>query len=667
MSSNFNIYINKKKYSAKQGQTVLDVAKANNLFIPTLCKHPDLKIQGKCRVCLVDVEGMGIVTSCSTPVVKDMQVKLNTPNVLRTRKVNFEMIFAQHIEKCGSCIQSEDCVLKKASKKYDAPLTRFIDRKTEHPVWNFGALGERQLKKKKQRVDEKVDDKDKELRKKQAKTFSSGFIQFDSTKCIDCGICTEICKEKQSVDFYETRGKGYLTQTKPTDDETKDCTYCGQCVVHCPVGAIQGVPHWQNVQELLKNRQGKTLVAQIAPSIRVSIGEEFNMEYGSVVTGQLAASMKELGFDHAFDVSTGADFTTYEEARELIHWLESGKDRPMITSCCPGWVKFVEFYYPDFVPHLTTTRSPHIISGAITKTYFADLIDKDPQDIIVVSIMPCTAKKQEISLERHTLNPSICIDRLGLKDFEIETKCFVKNNENKEDFHLPAVDYVLTTREFAYLLKKEKIDFAKIKPQKMDNPLGEHSGAGVIYGASGGVMESALRTADAFLQVKKKFGNLDPILLGEKFKTNKKKLSRISNRRINFKSVRGQAGLKEATVSLGSLKLKVAVVNGLANARQLLDNISSRKVKYDYVEVMACPGGCIGGGGQPVPVSADIRKKRANALYAIDQGKKIRTAHDNTSILKVYRDYFQGDEKVIEDLMHCEYHSLDRGGYKKIN
>ncbi|MFH1890756.1 MAG: [FeFe] hydrogenase, group A [Candidatus Kuenenbacteria bacterium] len=666
---NFNIYINNKKYSANQGQTILDIAKKNNLFIPALCKHPDLKIQGKCRICLVEVEGMGIVTSCSTLAEKSMKIKLNTPDVLRTRKINFEMIFAQHIEKCDSCIQEYSCRLKKASKKYKARLTRFEDRKKDYPIWNFGALGESQAKKKKQEISQKVEGKDIDLRKKQARQHAAGFIQLDASKCIDCGICTEVCKEKQTVDFYETRGKGYLIQTKPTDNQKKDCTYCGQCIVHCPVGAIQGVPHWQNVEELLKNKKKhkKILVAQIAPSIRVSIGEEFDMDYGRVVTGQLAASMKKVGFDYAFDVSTGADFTTYEEARELVHWLESDRDRPMFTSCCPAWVKFVEFYYPDFVPHLTTTRSPHIISGQITKTYFADLIDKDPQDIIVVSIMPCTAKKQEISLERHTLNRDLCIKRLGLEDYEIETKCFVKNNENKNDFYLPAVDYVLTTREFAYLLKRNKINLAKIKPQEMDSPLGEPSGAGVIYGASGGVMESALRTADVFLQVKKKFGNLEPILLGEKFEANKKKLSHISNKRINFKSVRGQAGFKEAAVQVGNIKLKVAVVSGLGNARKLLDNISSNKVKYDYVEVMACDGGCIGGGGQPVPISADIRQKRANALYAIDQSKKIRTAHDNSSMLKVYRDYFQGDEKIIEELMHCEYDDIGRGGYKQIS
>jgi len=666
MSKKIQILINNKNYFAQEGQTILDIAIKNNLFIPTLCKHPDLKIHGKCRVCLVEVEGLGVVTSCSTPVENGMKIKLDTPDVARARKINLEMIFAEHIEKCEFCVQSDSCALKDSSKKYAAPLARFNDRKKNYPVWHFGALGERAIKKKKKEIDEKIEKKDVELRKKQVKQHGTGFIQFDASKCIDCGICTEICREKQTVDFYETHGKGYLTQTKPTDDFKRDCTYCGQCVVHCPAGAIQGVSHWKNVEELLENKQDKVLVAQIAPSIRVSIGEEFGMDYGQVVTEQLAAAIHELGFDYAFDVTCGADFTTYEEARELIHWLESGKNRPMLTSCCPGWVKFVEFYYPDFAPHLTTTRSPHIISGILAKTYFADLIDKKAKDIIVVSIMPCTAKKQEISLYRHKLDSDLCIERLGFEDYEIATKCFIKHNENKDELRLPAVDYVLTAREFAYLLKRNKIDFAKIKPRAMDSPLGEYSGAGVIYGASGGVMESALRTADAFLRVKKKFGSLEPVLLGKNFVSDKKRLSNIATGRIDFKEVRGEQGIKEATVKLGGIKLKIAVVNGLGNARALLDNLAARRVKYDYVEAMACPGGCIGGGGQPVPGSRQIRIKRSVALYGIDKDLKIRTAHDNVALLKVYRDYFQGDEAVIESLLHCRYNKIDRGGYKEV-
>ena len=635
MSNKLTLTINSKQYPAEQGQTILDVCLANDIFIPALCKHPDLPIQGKCRICLVEVVGQGIVTSCTTPVEPNMQVITNSAQVERARGTNLEMIYAEHIEKCSSCIQESSCFLKDYAAKYGLKLTRYQDRKGKLPIYHFGKKSNTELKKKIDQVKHHGD-----IRVNQAKLHSNGYIQFDSTKCIDCGICTEICRHKQTCDFYETVGKGYQTQTKPTDDKEKDCTYCGQCIVHCPVGAIQGVPHWQQVEDLLKNKpeHKKTLVAQIAPSIRVSIGEEFDLDYGQVVTGQLAASMRALGFDAAFDVAVGADFTTYEEAYELIHWLDTGKDTPMFTSCCPAWVRFVEFFYPDFVPHLTTARSPHLHSAIITKTYWAELLKKKPEDILVISIMPCTAKKQEISLARH--------------QFETKTR-------NK----LPIVDYVLTTREYAHLLRRFNIDFKNIKPDKMDNPLGLSSGAGVIYGASGGVMESALRSADYFLRLKKHTGSLDSVLRGEGQKLNTQ--SFLSNSRIEFKQARGLQGIKQAAVKVGDLKLKVGIANGLANARYLLDNIRDKKCHYDYVEVMACPGGCIGGGGQPVPVTADIRAKRAASLYTIDEKQTIRAAHENLSLLTVYRDYFQGNRELIEQLMHCKYNKEGRGGYRQ--
>jgi NADP-reducing hydrogenase subunit HndD len=600
------ITINNKKYSAQLGQTVLDVCRDNKIGIPTLCKHPDLSIQGKCRVCLVEANG-DIVTSCSTPVEDNMKVITNSDAVMRARSTNLELIYAEHIEKCANCIQDHSCALKDYAKDYGLKITRYVDRKKDLPNWHFG----------------------------KTKGSSDGFIHFDSSKCIDCGICTEICRDKQTCDFYETVGKGAQTQTKPTDDPDKDCTYCGQCVVHCPVGAVQGVAHFDKVEKILKNKGKKKLIAQIAPSIRVSIGEEFNMPHGKVVTGALAASMKALGFDQAFDVSNGADFTTYEEARELIEWLTKGKDRPMLTSCCPGWVKFVEFYYPEFISHLTTTRSPHIHSGILAKSYWADLQKVKPENIVVVSIMPCTAKKQEISLETHMYNG------------------------------LPIVDYTVTTREYAHMLRRAGIDFANISPEQMDNPFGEYSGAGVIYGASGGVMESALRSADYMLRVKEETGSLDSIIKGENYKLKKNTFSGISQSRIEFEEARGQTGIKEADVTVGGIKLKVAIVNGLANARSVLESIKQKKCAYDYIEVMACPGGCIGGGGQPVPVNAEIRKKRADSLYTVDKDSKLRTAHENESVLKVYREFFKGDHKLIEDLMHCKYSVAKRAGYDR--
>ncbi|NCP17285.1 2Fe-2S iron-sulfur cluster binding domain-containing protein [Candidatus Kuenenbacteria bacterium] len=602
MFKSINITINNKKYTANNGQTILAVCQANGIDIPTLCKHPDLAIQGKCRVCLVEVEGQGIVTACTQTIADDIKVKTNTPLVKRARAVNLEMIYAEHIEKCSACIQEHSCALKDYARQYGLKITRYQDRKAKLPTWRFG-----------------------------------NFIQFDSSKCIDCGICTEVCRDQQTCDFYQTVNKGYQTQTKPTDQQNKDCAYCGQCVVHCPVGAVQGVPHWQFVEELIKNKKtsGKTLVAQIAPSIRVSIGEEYNLAYGQITTGQLAASMRVLGFDAVFDVSAGADFTSYEEARELIHWLEAKKDRPMFTACCPAWVKFIAFYYPEFISHLTTTRSPHIHSAIIAKTYWAELMGKKPQDVMVVSIMPCTAKKQEISLITQRYQ------------------------------RLPIVDYVVTTREYAYLLRRAKIDFPKLESKELDNPLGNPSGAGIIYGASGGVMESALRSADYMLRVKKETGSLKPIINGENYQLTKNKYSPVSQGRIEFKQVRGQQGIKEAVVNIGGKNLRVAVVSGLGNARKLIENIKAKKCQYDYVEVMACPGGCIGGGGQPVPVSAEIRAQRAAALYNLDQNLAMRAAHENESLLAVYRDYFKGRQKLIEQLMHCQYNVASRTGYVK--
>ncbi len=647
--SKFFITINRSKYQVQAGQTILDVCLAQHIFIPTLCKHPDLTVQGKCRVCLVEVVGQGLVTACSTPVTPKMEIKTNTLNVRRARGVNLEMIYAEHIEKCASCIHDHSCLLKKYATQYNLKITRYVDRKKEHPLWHFGKKPATWLEQRIKYIQSNYPLADQSLRIRQAQLHADGYIEFDASKCIDCGICTEVCTHKQTCDFYQTTGKGPATLTQPSHNLSRDCAYCGQCVVHCPVGAIQGVPHWQQVEELLEHKDShhKILVAQIAPSVRVSIGEEFGLKYGQVVTGQLATSMRVLGFDAAFDVTVGADFTTYEEARELIHWLESDKPRPMFTSCCPGWVKFVEFYYPEFVSHLTTTRSPHLHSAILAKTYWAEALGKSPADIIVVSIMPCTAKKQEISLDRH------------LFSFKDSTGKKIK---------LPIVDYVLTTREYAYLLRRHKVDLGQLSSQPMDNPLGNSSGAGVIYGASGGVMESALRTADYFLRLKKEKGTLDGLTRGELYELNKYKFSKISHSRIEFKSVRGQQGLKEARVNVGGHKLKVAVINGLGNARQLLENLKVKRSNYDYVEVMACPGGCIGGGGQPVPVDSKIRTKRAAALYTIDRHLSIRAAHQNQALLGVYRSFFRGDEDKLEALMHCRYLPLEkRGGVKKVN
>jgi len=687
MSKKINLTINDHAYTAHNGETILDVALRENIDIPHLCKHPDLSIQAICRTCVVEVvkvrlgfktQPSEIVTSCSTKVEEGMKIKTKSKDAERARIINLELIFSEHIEKCDTCIYQDNCIILKYAKIYNIQIARFPDRKKKYPIWQF-----------------------------------SDSIQFDSSKCIDCRNCVEVCDKMQACKFYEVADRGVETIVKPVgaycntplqhnidslqnDSNKFDCTYCGQCVVHCPVGAISGVPHWQKVEKLLteKTNSSKILIAQIAPSIRVSIGEEFGLEPGKIMTGQLAASMKNLGFDYAFDVNLGADFTTYEEARELVNWLNSDKKRPMFTSCCPAWVKFVEFYYPEFISHLTTSNSPHMCSGPIIKTYFADYLKKDPRDIIVVSIMPCTSKKHEINLDTHKIDLGWCLERLDLpnlchsgsnyhRQFFADTES--RNKKLDSDFHqndkksikIKSVDYVLTTREYAYLLHKHKIDLPNLKPQDLDLPLGIYSGAGAIYGTTGGVMESALRSTDYFFRVFDEVGSLEPVIKGENYQLKKKRFSKISQSRIEFKEVRGQKGIKTARVKVGNRKLNVAVINGLGNAKKFLDNLKQEPVrrsdnwllksgggqKFDYVEVMACPGGCIGGGGQPIPTNSKIRDQRAAALYEIDKNLPIRTAHENPSVLEIYQKYFKGDEEFIEHILHSKFKQKEREGY----
>ncbi|HPI67449.1 MAG TPA: [Fe-Fe] hydrogenase large subunit C-terminal domain-containing protein [bacterium] len=650
--------INNKEYTAELNETILDVALRENIFIAHLCKHPDLKIQGNCRLCLVEIDGLGLTTACSTLVKEGLKIKTESPKIERARKTNLELIFSEHIEKCSTCLYQDNCAILKYAKKFNLNIARFPDRKKNYPVWQFGDS-----------------------------------IQFDSSKCIDCRNCVEVC-QKQACNFYEISERGVETIVKPKgtalinchpnspeDEEGScinnanddnnivdalknnsdkfDCTYCGQCVVHCPVGAISGVPHLGSVEKLLQNKDDKILIAEIAPSIRVSIGEEFGVEPGKIMTGQLAASIKSMGFDWVFDVNLGADFTTYEEAKELVGWLNSGKKRPMFTSCCPAWVKFVEFYYPEFINHLTTANSPHMCSGPIIKTYFANYLKVDPRDIVVVSIMPCTSKKHEINLDTHTIDLGWCLERLNLPN--LKTIC--PDRKNLQGIKIKAVDYVLTTREYAHLLHKHKIDLPNLKPQDLDLPLGVYSGAGAIYGASGGVMESALRSADYFFRVMDEVGSLDPVINGENYELKNKRFSKLERSRVEFKEVRGQAGIKSAEIKVGNRKLKIAVANGLGNAEKILKDLKNNKVNYDYVEVMACPGGCVGGGGQPIPTNAQIRAKRAAAVYEIDKNLPIRTAHENPSVLEVYQKYFKGDEDLIEKILHSKFKQQEREGF----
>ncbi|MBU1778604.1 [FeFe] hydrogenase, group A [Patescibacteria group bacterium] len=575
------IIINNKKIEAKKGQTILEVAQKNKIDIPSLCFHSDLDIKSNCRLCVVEIKGKdGLHTACSTMIEQGMKIITESKKIHKARKINLELIFAQHCEECNDCIWNFNCQLLKLAKKYNVEITRFTDRKKGYPVHQFGPS-----------------------------------LIFDSSKCIDCRNCIDVC-QKQGVGFLEIKERGHLFQVIPSQDKNKDCIYCGQCITHCPVGAFEAVGEFEDVEKPLQDKS-KTVIFQFAPAIRTSIGEEFNLPHGSIVTEQLVAGIKKLGVDKVFDVSVAADFATVEEAKELIERLETNKNLPMFTSCCPSWVKFVEFYYPEFIPHLTSVRSPQIILGGLIKTFWAEKENIDPEKITVVSVMPCVAKKYEI--QREELNMD------GLKP----------------------VDYVLTTRELAYLFTKHKIDLKNITPKKPDNPLGVPSGAGVIYGASGGVMESALRTAY-------------------------EKITGQNLKKLEFQQVRGMDGIKKATVEFHPVKceaifakqklfhrvkgllIKTAVVNGIGNAKKILEELKENPKAYDFVEVMACFGGCIGGGGQPVPTDSKIRKQRAKSLYQIDAGKKIRSAHENPVIKKVYEN-FLNSKKKIHSICHTKH------------
>jgi iron-only hydrogenase group A len=559
------IIIDGQEILVKEGQTILEIALENGIDIPHLCFHPDLKVKANCRLCGVEIEGeKHVVMSCTTKVKEGMKVNTKSEVLNQARKTNLELIFGQHQLKCATCIWGTHCNLLKMGRDYKAQITKFKNRKLDRKIYQYWP------------------------------------IAFDGTKCIDCRNCVEACP----VDYLEIKGKGPDIEVLPSQDKNKDCIYCGQCVVHCPVGAIEA-----EAQFKLPKEQGKILVVQFAPAVRASIGEEFGFPPGEDMTGRMTAGLRKLGFDKVFDTSVGADLTTVLEAEELIERLKENKDLPMFTSCCPAWVKFVEFYRPDLIPNLTSARSPHIMLGGIIKKHLAEKEKTDIKNIIVVSIMPCTAKKFEANRE--------------------------------EMFHhgIKPVDYVITTRELSSLFKKNKIDLKTIKPEIADQPFGKYTGAAIIYGSSGGVMESALRTASAIL--------------------NDGKVTKC-----DFEEVRGLTGIKKAKVDIGGKELKVAVVNEIKNAKIILDEIKKDPQAYHYVEFMACPGGCIGGGGQNVPVSDAIRKKRAMGLYNLDKGCDLRLSHKNPVVVDIQKRF---SPEELKHLVHTTYSRKKKTKIENLN
>ncbi len=555
------VIINGKRVETKEGEKILTVAERNGFYIPVLCFHSDLCAMASCRICVVAVNGK-FVPSCSTEVRNGMEITTNSPALEKARKINLELLFSQHQEECDDCIWNLNCKMLDLAKEYGVEINRFWDRKSHYPVYHFGAS-----------------------------------LEYDSSKCIDCRNCIEICK-KQGVEFLEIKGRGHLFEVVPSEKENRDCIYCGQCINHCPAGAFEAVGEFEGIEKPFAEKE-KKVIFQVAPAVRSTIGEEFGLPYGSVSTGKLVSSLRELGVDKVFDVPVGADFTTIEESKELLERIEKN-NLPMFTSCCPAWVKFVEFYYPEFIPNLTSVRSPHIILGGLIKEHFAKKEGFIKEELMVVSLMPCVAKKHEIEREE------LMID--GVRP----------------------VDYVMTTREVGRLLKKSGVDFGNIKEGEMDNPFGESSGSGVAYGTSGGVMQSA-------------FYN-------------------ISEKEAEFREV--EEGVSVAEVEVKRKKIRLAVVHGLGNAKKVLEQLKKDPEKYHYIEVMACSGGCIGGGGQSVPTDEKIRKERKGGLCKATGEKKIRKAKDNQEVIAVYDDFLSSEE-AISKICHTRYYKVGKSFVRK--
>ena len=559
---------------AKKGTTILEAAKEAGIDIPTLCFLKDINEVGDCRMCIVEVEGRrGFATSCIQTVEEGMVVHTHTPNVLEARHVILDLIISNHAKDCLTCTRSGNCELQALAVKFNVLDVEFPGEMTKHKIDNL-----------------------------------SPSIVRDFNKCILCRRCVAACKNVQKIGAIDCINRGFESCISTVGDHSLNdvnCTNCGQCIQACPTGALHEKETINDVWVKLKDPEAYVVV-QTAPAVRVALGEEFGMPIGTNVTGKMVTALKRLGFDKVFDTNTGADFTIMEEANEFVERFTQNGVLPMITSCSPGWVKYIEMNYPELLPHLSTCKSPHQMFGALIKTYFTKKEGIDPNKIYMVSVMPCIAKK----FERQ---------RAEMK------------NEGLYD-----VDNVITTRELSRMIKQANIEFTKLEDSTFDNPMGEATGAAAIFGTTGGVMEAALRTAQ-------------DILTGQDLQ------------KIDFEQVRGGDGIKKATVNIAGKDIKVVAASGLANAQKILEEIKSGKADYQFVEIMACPGGCIMGGGQPIKSSkirreVDVRKLRADALYSIDEKSTIRKSHENPILKQIYAEYLETPGSYrAHKLLHTHY------------
>jgi len=574
-----NIKINGNDYQAPDGITIPDACKRAGIEIPTLCYLEDVSRNSSCGVCVVEVKGArSLVRSCTACVHEGTEIMTNSARIRDARKTNVELILANHPKDCLSCLRNQNCELQAIASDLGVKEDRFIRTKKE------------------QLCDE-----------------TSPSIIRDPNKCILCGRCIAVCGNVQTVYAIGLSGRGIRTKISTYMEKglgNVACTNCGQCALVCPTGAIVERDDTDEVFEDIMNPD-KVVVVQTAPAIRVGIGEAMGMNSGALVTGQMVAGLRRLGFNKVFDTQFAADLTIMEEGHELLKRLSNKGTLPMITSCSPGWIKFAEHFFPNSLDYLSTCKSPQQMFGSVAKTYYAAKMGIDPRKMVVVSIMPCTAKKYEAK------RPEMMSAFEHWKD--------KKGWSNDDAFY--DVDYVLTTRELARMFKESGIQFSGLPAEEFDSPIGESTGAAVIFGATGGVMEAALRT-------------VYEVVTGKP----------LAN--INLTSVRGMEGIKEAEIDMNGTKVKVAVAHTLGNARKLLEQIEKGESPYAFIEVMTCPGGCLGGGGQPIPTTWDIRKKRAESIYAEDAHKLIRKSHENPEVVALYKEFLK------EPLGHISHHLL---------
>ena len=573
--ADITVKINGVELTVPKGTTVLEAAHIAGFEIPTLCYMKEINEIGACRICVTEVnEGRGfrLVAGCVYPCSDKMEVLTNSPKVIEARKKTLELILSTHDKKCLSCVRSGNCELQKLCKDYGVEdVSKYEGSRNEY----------------------EIDD-------------SAAHMYRDNNKCILCRRCVAVCGKTQGIGVIGANERGFKTYIGSAFDmglgETS-CVSCGQCIAVCPVGAISEKDYIKDVLAAIADPE-KTVLVQTAPAVRAGLGEAFGLPIGTNVEGKMVAALRRLGFDKVFDTDFSADLTIMEEANEFVERVQNGGVLPMITSCSPGWVKFCEHYFPDMLDHLSTCKSPQQMFGATAKTYWAEKMGIDPKNIVMVSIMPCTAKKFEIG------------------------------RPDQSAAGVPDVDYALTTRELGRMIERAGINFTSLPDEKFDDPLGISTGAGVIFGATGGVMEAALRTAVY-------------TLTGENV--------------TDLPEVRGTEGIKEATYKVGDLDVKVCVASGLANAREVLEKVQRGEADYQFIEIMACPGGCVNGGGQPqVPMGirnfVDIRKERAKVLYDLDKSMPLRQSHENPAIKEVYETYFgkPGSHKAHE-VLHTSY------------